>query len=187
MPKYTVYEAEVMMRDDMDAMRKEYTRMRDIAQKRIKRMGQSEFADSKTYQSHASGFKKLKDIDLRDLAKAFSDLSKFVNAKGSSIAGQREIRSKTINTWREQGLNLNPKNYNKVIKIMEEMRRQKITYGSDKAVELADSMLYLDDRQTNDWLDNLSTLLEHTDEIHEMISSGYVPVSIDELKAELGW
>ena len=187
MPKYTVYEAEVMMRDDMDALRKEYTRMRDIAQKRIKRMAKSEFSESKTYQSHASGFKKLKELDLRDLAKAFSDLSKFVNAKGSSISGQREIRSKTINTWRNQGLNLNPKNYNKVIKIMEEMRRQKITYGSDKAVELADSMLYLDDRQTNDWLDHLDTLLQHTDEIHEMVSSGYVPVSIDDLKDELGW
>ena len=45
----------------------------------------------------------------------------------------------------------------------------------------------LDDRQTNDWLDHLDTLLQHTDELHEMVSSGYIPVSIDELKDELGW
>ena len=184
---YTVQGAETMARvgtkDDMATMRAEYTRMRDVAQKRIKRLGQ-QFPESKAYQSHAKGFPKLKELDPRDFAKAFSELAKFVRAKGSTVTGQKEIKNKTIKTWQDQGLNLNQKNYDKTIKILEEMRKQKIVYGSDKAVELADSMLDLDDQQTNQWLDNLKTLLQHTDELQEIPDvSGY---SFDEILDMLG-
>ena len=184
---YTVQGAETMARvgtkDDMATMRAEYTRMRDVAQKRIKRLGK-QFPESKAYQSHAKGFPKLKELDPRDFAKAFSELAKFVKAKGSTVTGQKEIKNKTIKTWQEQGLNLNQKNYDKTIKILEEMRKQKIVYGSDKAVELADSMLDLDDQQTNQWLDHLETLLQHTDELQEIPDvSGY---SFDEILDMLG-
>ena len=184
---YTVQGAETMARvgtkDDMATMRAEYTRMRDVAQKRIKRLGQ-QFPESKAYQSHAKGFPKLKELDPRDFAKAFSELAKFVKAKGSTVTGQKEIKNKTIKTWQDQGLNLNQKNYDKTIKILEEMRKQKIVYGSDKAVELAESMLDLDDQQTNQWLDHLETLLQHTDELQEIPDvSGY---SFDEILEMLG-
>ena len=184
---YTVQGAETMARvgtkDDMATMRAEYTRMRDVAQKRIKRLGK-QFPESKAYQSHAKGFPKLKELDPRDFAKAFAELAKFVRAKGSTVTGQKEIKNKTIKTWQDQGLNLNQKNYDKTIKILEEMRKQKIVYGSDKAVELADSMLDLDDQQTNQWLDHLETLLQHTDELQEIPDvSGY---SFDEILDMLG-
>lgn len=189
---YTVQGAETMARlgtkDDLATMRAEYTRMRDVAQKRIKRLGK-QFPESKAYQSHQKGFAKLKDLDPRDFPKAFAELAKFVKAKGSTVTGQKQIKEKTIKTWQDQGLNLNSKNYDKVIKILEEMRKQKIVYGSDKAVELADSMLDLDDQQTNEWLDHLDTLLQHTEELAEMKDekSGYTMVDIDDLLKETGW
>lgn len=187
--RFTVSEAESMIRNNLSAMRKAYTEMRDVAQKRIKRMGESAFSESRTYQQFKGGFQKLKDIDKRDFAKAFSELSKFVGSKASSISGQRSIRDKTIATWQEQGLNLNAKNYDKAIKILEEMRRRKITYGSDKVVELADSMLSLDDQQTSEWLDHLDTLLEHSDEVSEIADQydGFTAVDIDDLINDLGW
>ena len=189
---YTVQGAETMARvgtkDDMATMRAEYTRMRDVAQKRIKRLGK-QFPESKAYQTHAKGFAKLKELDPRDFPKAFAELAKFVRAKGSTVTGQKQIKEKTIKTWQDQGLNLNSKNYDKVIKILEEMRKQKIVYGSDKAVELADSMLDLDDQQTNEWLDHLDTLLQHTEELAEMKDekTGYTMVDIDDLLKETGW
>ena len=184
---YTVQGAETMARlgtkDDLTTMRAEYTRMRDVAQKRIKRLGK-QFPESKAYQTHKEGFAKLKDLDPRDFPKAFSELAKFVKAKGSTVTGQKQIKEKTIKTWQDQGLNLNQKNYDKTIKILEEMRKQKIVYGSDKAVELADSMLDLDDQQTNEWLDHLDTLLQHTDELQEIPDvAGY---SFDEILDMLG-
>lgn len=210
MRKVTVTEAESMIRDDLDSMRKIYTRMRDIAQKRIERMLKSEFSESKAaqhvyytweYKEHPEsgksdepelvkhyGFQRLKDYsNLGDFAKGFSDLSKFVAAKGSTITGQRQIREKTIKTWQDQGLNLNHSNYDKAIKILEELRKQKVVYGSDKVVELADAMLTLDDQQVNDWLDNLSTLLEHSDELKDMADTGLIPVNIDDFIEEVGW
>lgn len=184
---YTVQGAETMIRTgtkaDMSTMRSEYTRMRDTAQKRIKRLAEK-FPESKAYQSHAKGFPKLKDIDPRDFAKAFSELSKFLRAKGSTVTGQKEIKAKTIDTWQKQGLNLNQQNYDKTIKVLEEMRKQKIIYGSDKAVDLAESMLSLDDQQTNQWLNNLETLLPHADELKEIPDvSGH---SFDEILEMIG-
>ena len=184
---YTVQGAETMARigtkDDMSTMRSEYTRMRDVAQKRIKRLAK-QFPESKAYQNNAKGFAKLKDLDPRDFPKAFAELAKFVRAKGSTVTGQKQIKEKTIKTWQDQGLNLNSKNYDKTIKILEEMRKQKIVYGSDKAVELAESMLDLDDQQTNEWLQHLDDLLTHTDELKEIPDlAGY---DFDEIMRMLG-
>lgn len=184
---YTVQGAETMARlgtkDDLSTMRSEYTRMRDVAQKRIKRLAK-QFPESKAYQTHEKGFAKLKDLDPRDFPKAFAELAKFVKAKGSTVTGQKQIKEKTIKTWQDQGLNLNSKNYDKTIKILEEMRKQKIVYGSDKAVELADSMLDLNDQQTNEWLQHLDDLLTHTDELKEIPDlAGY---DFDEIMEMLG-
>ena len=184
---YTVQGAETMARvgtkDDLATMRAEYTRMRDVAQKRIKRLGK-QFPESKAYQSHQQGFAKLKDLDPRDFPKAFAELAKFVKAKGSTVTGQKQIKEKTIKTWQDQGLNLNSKNYDKTIKILEEMRKQKIVYGSDKAVELAESMLDLNDQQTNEWLQHLDDLLTHTDELKEIPElAGY---DFDEIMRMIG-
>lgn len=173
-------------KDDISTMRSEYTRMRDTAQKRIKRL-QEQFPESKAFQNHANGFPKLKDIDPRDFPKAFSELAKFVKAKSSSVTGQKEIKNKTMKTWQDQGLNLNPKNYDKVIKILEELRRAKLTYGSDKVVQLADIILYLDDQQTNDWLNHLEQLLPHLDEVQTLVQSGYIPADFEELRQMTGW
>ena len=167
---YTVQGAETALHGDksnLSAMKEEYTRMRDVAQKRLKRLGDS-FSESKAYREHRDGFLKISEIDPRDLPKAFSDIAKFLKAKASSASGQRDIRRKTIETWQEQGLNLNQKNYDKAIRILEELRKRKLVYGSDKVVELADSMLELDDQQTEQWLDHLDTLMEHTDELQEI-------------------
>ena len=185
---YTVQGAETMARmgtkDDLRTMRAEYTRMRDVAQKRIKRLEKT-FPESKAVTSHPKGFRKLKDLDPRDFPKAFAELAKFVKAKGSTVTGQKQIKEKTIKTWQDQGLNLNPKNYDMTIKVLEEMRRQKIVYGSDKAVELADSMLDLDDQERREWLDrHLEYLLQHTEELKEIPElRGY---DFDEIRDMIG-
>lgn len=184
---YTVQGADTMARmgtkDDLSTMRAEYTRMRDVAQKRLHRL-EKMFPESRGVQSHPEGFPKLKNLDPRDFPKAFAELAKFVKAKGSTVTGQKQIKEKTIKTWQDQGLKLNNRNYDKTIKILEEMRRQKIVYGSDKVVELADTMLELDDQQTDEWLDHLDTLLQHTEELQEIPDvAGY---DFDEILELLG-
>ena len=193
MPRVSVTEAEAMMRKDLSAMRKEYTKMRDIAQKRIKRLGESEFSWSQAYKQNRNGFKKLKELDIRDLPKAFSELSKFVSAKGSSVSGQKEIRNKTIATWNKQGIPLNKNNYNRTIRILEEMRKRKIVYGSDTAEELARLTLELSDGQFDEVLDNLEAYLLHTGELKDFLDdsydaeTGYQKVDMTEFTNMIGW
>jgi len=185
--------AKVMQREDLSSMRKEYTRMRDIAEKRIKRMKESEFAGSKTLQEHTGGFPKLKEIKDNDFAKAFSELSKFVGAKKSSISGQREIRQKTIETWNQQGIPLNKENYDRTIAILEEMRKRKIVYGSDTARELADTTLALNRAQFDHVLDNLESYLSHVDDVADAMKemkdpeTGYTFIDMNELDEKIGW
>ena len=184
---YTVQGAQTMFslgtKDDISTMRSEYTRMRDTAQKRIKRLGEK-FPESKVYQEHKEGFPKLRDIDPRDFPKAFSELAKFLKAKASTVTGQQQIKEKTIQTFNDNGLKVDNSNYNAVIDVIEEMRRQKIVYDSNRAVEMADLLIGLDDQKKNDILDNLEKLLPHIDELKELPSlSGF---DIDELLNLLG-
>lgn len=185
---YTVQGAETMFhtgtKDDISTMRSEYTRMRDVAQKRIQRLGKSEFSESKAYQSHKGGFPKLRDIDPRDFPKAFAELAKFVKAKGSTVTGQRQIKEKTIKSWQDQGLDLNKKNYDRVIKVMEELRKRKVVYGSDKAVEVVEETMGLDEGAFNEWLDHIDFLMEHSSELKQIDNlQGY---NFDEIQRMLG-
>ena len=144
-------------------VRQMYTQYRDIAQKRLHRM-QEEFGWTQAVKTHPHGFRKLKDLSDRDLPKAFAELSKFVTAKLSTVTGQREFQTKIITKWQKQGLNLNEGNYATVMKLMDEMHNQKVLYGSNKVVDVAEKMLELDPAVQNDLIAHLNTILEHSDE-----------------------
>ena len=201
MPKYTVDEAKAMFRADPKGMKAEYTRMRDIAQKRIKRMAESEWTWTKTYKEHAQGFLKISEIDPRDFAEAFSELSKFVSAKSSSVRGQEAIRKKTTATLNSAigEKKINKRNYKRVIKILNESRNRKIIYDSDKIATLAETTVDLTDDQFDDVLDSLESLLEHASELSETFSGSlseymksrkikdYQVVNIDDFLESIGW
>ena len=174
-------------RDDWSAIKTEYTRLRDIAHKRITRLGQSEFKKSAAYQAHKQDFPKLRDLDPRDIPAAMSEIVKFLTAKTSTVSGQRSRRAKTIRAWQEQGLDLNEKNYNKVMAAMKEMRSRKILYGSDKVVTLVQMS------QEKGWNFNkvlksgsLDKLLAHADELGEIPKQA--GKNLDEyVRRETGW
>lgn len=195
---YTVQGAQTMARvgtpDDMSTMRSEYTRMRDTAQKRLKRLEKS-FPKSKVLQRYPKGFPKLKDIDPRDFPKAFSELAKFLRAKRSTVTGQRQIREKTINTWQKNGVNLNQKNYDRVIDMLEESRARNVVYDSDKMVESVEATLELSDEQFNTLLDRLEQVVSHSDKLVDSLEhymkendiEDYQKVNIDDFIEKMGW
>ena len=181
---YTEQGAKTMIeagtKDDIATLRSEYTRMRDTAQKRIKRLGKL-YPESKAYQAHPEGFPKLRDIEPQNLAKAFSELAKFVRAKTSTVTGQRRAQEKTTNTLNEaigagqddgsgKGTKQSPvtkDNYWRVIKILNGVRQMKIAsvYGSDKIVTLADVTLGLSSDQFDQVMDHLEKFLDNIDSL----------------------
>ena len=85
-------------------LRAEYTRLRDIAVKRLKRLGASEYKSSAAYQINKNKFIKLGQMKNADeLASRLSDLSRFVSARSSSITGQRGLERDRIMALQESG------------------------------------------------------------------------------------
>ena len=92
---YTTNGAEIKYRrrdaQTWKEMRKEYTRMRDVAQKRIKRLSESEF--KWTAKGSAQSFPELKNISDANFAKAFNQLYRFVHAQSTTVTGQKLKRA----------------------------------------------------------------------------------------------
>lgn len=188
---YTVQALESMFyganKSEMKSLKDEYTRLRDIAHKRISRLGKSEFKKSAAYQAHKMDFPKLRNLDPKDIPKAMADMYKFLSAKTSTVSGQRSRKRKTIAAWQKQGLDLNEKNYNKVMAMMKEMRSRKILYGSDKVISLVDVSM------EKKWNFNkllssksLDKLLANADKVGEIPKTA--GTNLDEyVRKETGW
>lgn len=126
------------------AVRKEYTRLRDIAQKRLKRMGATMWADTQTYKRNVNHYPKLKDIrSTSELAARLSDLSRYIEAQTSTISGMEAQMKKSLKTLHESGYGfVSRENYISFGNFMEEYRLQKLDeiYDSGDAAETYDTL-----------------------------------------------
>ena len=74
-------------------MRKEYTRLRDIARKRLNRLSQDPISGtSDVYKEFAGGFPTIKSMrgDRKALEQALADVARFIRSKESTVGGARE-------------------------------------------------------------------------------------------------
>lgn len=178
-------------RAQLASIRHTYSEMRSIANKRLNRLGKSEFRESAAYQQHRGGFQKLADIPKADLAKAFHDVQKFLAAKTSTVSGQRERRDKIIAAWQAQGLDINRKNFSTVMDIMHRLRDQKQVYGSDAAIELADAALSrgynLSDNLDKITDEQLASMLENPEESMDAMTDMSDAPETEDILDLLGW
>lgn len=105
-------------------LKKEYARVRREATERLRKLGQSEFKESKAYRENIGKFKPIKEVgSRRELERLLQEGARFVTAKSSSASGQREIRKNAIDTLHAHGYNwVNTKNYSKFVEFMEQAR-----------------------------------------------------------------
>lgn len=127
-------------------LRDEYTRMRDAAQKRVKRLVTSEFAGTQAAQQYGRGFAKLGTLTVgnsktagpeeraiaqqatrKNIEAEFMRMSVFLRSPEVTVTGLRERRAHNIKMLREHGFAVNRRNYDKFVKFMERMREK---YGS---------------------------------------------------------
>lgn len=126
-------------------IRKEYSRLRDIAQKRLARMASTKWADTQTFKQNYGFYPKLKDMKTgdgdrvsSDLAYKLAALARFVNSETSTITGNERIEKRNLETLHEHGYDfVNKGNYIEFGKFMEEYRqqRQDRLYDSGDAAE----------------------------------------------------
>lgn len=101
----------------MKELRKEYSRLRSIAQKRIGRIEKSAIPFTKGARPY---FSKLTNIVTeRDLVREYAELSRFIESKSSTAKGRREQREKTIDTLQKRGFDVDKNNYMQFLNFME--------------------------------------------------------------------
>lgn len=120
--------------------RKEYNRMRRIANKRLQALGRN-YPDSKLVQQYAAGFPSVKGEGDRRIYARLYEVSKFLGLKMASVSGMREYRKKSIATLHESGYDfVNEKNFDRFTDFMDEIRshtdEREFEYQSEAIVEL---------------------------------------------------
>lgn len=128
------------LKSDPAAVRKEYTRLRDIAQKRLKRFEAAGLTNTQAYRKNVKHYPLLKDIKSNyELAGRLSDLERFISAKAGSVSGQRAIRKKSIATLHDNDYTfVNEENFDDFTDFMESYRDQlyDMEYDSGDAADL---------------------------------------------------
>lgn len=106
-----------------EELRKEYSRLRQVANRRLARMEGTKYERSQTYRRNAGKYTTLEEIEREALAharnikpeaaqkytdmhvaKKLDELYRFLTAKSGSIRGMQAIENNMIETFRERGL-----------------------------------------------------------------------------------
>ena len=120
-------------------VRQEYTRLRDIEEKRIKRMAKDpKYSRTQVYKQNAGKYPKLADLKGGQLAYKLSALERFVSAKTSTISGLKAMRKSQLETLSKHGYTfVNEENLTEFGEFMEEFRAQKLDeiYDSGEAAD----------------------------------------------------
>lgn len=158
------------LKKDPASVRKEYTRLRDISQKRLKRLKAAGYDDIQAYLRNVNHYPKLKDIKSNnELASRLSDLSRFILAKSSTVSGNKKIMYKNLTTLHDTGYNfVNEENFRDFGKFMEEYRNQMLdmSYDSGDAADLYGVVIKhkLDPKQVEEefefWLENVDKAMK---------------------------
>lgn len=125
--------------------RKEYQRLRRIAQKRLARFVGTQYEDTDTYKNRAikKPFKPSSELkDVRSLQAALSDVRGFLDSERSTITGLKRIDKKTVTTLQANGYTfVNMGNIKAFGEFMEAARIKagRRMFASDRVAEMYDA------------------------------------------------
>lgn len=125
--------------------RKEYQRLRRIAQKRLARFVGTQYEDTDTYKNRAikKPFKPSSELkDVRSLQAALSDIRGFLDSERSTISGLKRIDKKTVTTLQANGYTfVNMGNIKAFGEFMEAARIKagRRMFASDRVAEMYDA------------------------------------------------
>jgi hypothetical protein len=102
-------------------LRKEYSRLRSIAQKRLQRFEGTEWTDSEVYKTNKDLFKPLSEIKSdRELRHLFSDVARFTISATGSVSGLERQRRLAIETLHDRNYDfVNKGNFKEFAEFME--------------------------------------------------------------------
>ena len=125
-------------------IRKEYSRLRAIAVKRLSRLSKAGFEKSSAYKYNATNTKKLSELSQRQVPLALSQLARFIDKPLSTVTGQYELRDQKIKKLRSYGYDVTEENFQNFTDFMDLLSEQAtdLQYDSDALVELWEATRY---------------------------------------------
>lgn len=137
--QYTVYANRIGAGIPKGEIRKEYTRLRDILNKRIKRIQESTFANQGIAGKFPGGLPKLADIAPEDLPYMLQQAATALTSKSGSLKGLQQRKQSAIESFRERGYTqINESNFREFVDFLEEAKERGLgkVYGSDYIVNM---------------------------------------------------
>lgn len=122
-----------------ETIKHEYQRLRAIAQKRLKRMEESEIGRaSKTYRYNKDKYKPASELKPYEQKILLSDLAKMMQAKTGTLTGIKRYRKEAIRTFQEHGYEyVNEQNFNDIGEFFRYWKASNLrSYGSIVAMEV---------------------------------------------------
>lgn len=99
---YTVSSIELASSFTYAEAKKEYTRLRNIANKRLKRLSEAGYEYTDIYRANAGKYPSVRSFETpRQLYQQLSALAWFISAKGSTVSGQKDTEAKIQATLSE--------------------------------------------------------------------------------------
>lgn len=136
---------------DMAEMRKEYSRLRPVAMKRLARLEGSDFKDSQVFKYFNGRFPMLGSMGLvgksgnKVLSEYLTDMNRFLGSELSTISGQTKLRNERINTLRTYGYEVNWQNFQMLTDVLDYIRDmyQDLFFDSDQLIQ--DALKYINE------------------------------------------
>lgn len=120
-------------------LRREYSRLRSIAKKRISRLEQTDYARVSGYRTVLGYLLPLKEFGAKDtmqLKRAYRETVKFLNASTSSIKGIKEDIKEKVADFHDRGYTfINEKNFIDFIEFMDFVRSYNASMGYEYVPE----------------------------------------------------
>lgn len=165
------YNPQYLQNNYTDAqIRKEYSRLRAIAQKRLVRLAKAGFDQSNIYRYNRYNVRKLSELRSKEVALALSQLAQFISNPLSTVTGQKQQRKEKIAKLQSYGYDVTEKNFQSFTEFMELVNEQAMDlgYDSEATVELWETIRDKVSPATvmqdiEQWLDNRYKLAEISD------------------------
>lgn len=90
-------------------IRKEYSRLRDIAEKRLKRLAIAE-PESFAYKQNIGKYAPVRELTTEEARVLMPELARFIAAKTGTVRGIRQAEVKAVKSLREQGFAVTKEN-----------------------------------------------------------------------------
>lgn len=100
--KISEYNPQALQRHSLRELKREYSRLRSAANKRLDRLMESEYADTQVVAYNAGKFIPIKAIQSEsELRHLLVDAARFLTSEQGSLTGQKELTERLIRTWRD--------------------------------------------------------------------------------------